>query len=64
MLFAGMQNNVIACTIVVFLCVLSSLVVGAVSVYAHVVPAALVNAFLYLTASKSSVLLTHPFTAI
>ncbi|VDD78511.1 unnamed protein product [Mesocestoides corti] len=45
-----MQNNLIACVIIVFLCIISSFVVGSVSVLARIVPAALVNAFLYLTA--------------
>ncbi|KAH9278114.1 hypothetical protein ECG_09290 [Echinococcus granulosus] len=45
-----MQNNLIACVIVVFLCIISSTIVGAVSVLARMVPAAMVNAYLYLTA--------------
>ncbi|KAL5106908.1 hypothetical protein TcWFU_006070 [Taenia crassiceps] len=45
-----MQNNLIACTIIVFLCIIASIVIGAISVLARMVPAALVNAFLYLTA--------------
>ncbi|KAL5106626.1 hypothetical protein TcWFU_002148 [Taenia crassiceps] len=45
-----MQNNLIACVIIVFLCIIASFVVGAVSVLARRVPAAMVNAFLYLTA--------------
>ncbi|KAM7534734.1 hypothetical protein Aperf_G00000115743 [Anoplocephala perfoliata] len=47
-----MQNNLIACIIIVFLCIASSAIVGAVGVLARMVPAALVNAFLYLTACK------------
>ncbi|KAL5971421.1 hypothetical protein TSMEX_000851 [Taenia solium] len=47
-----MQNNLIACTIIVFLCIIASMVIGAISVLARMVPAALVNAFLYLTACK------------
>lgn len=50
--FVGMQNNLIACTIIVFLCIIASMVIGAISVLARMVPAALVNAFLYLTACK------------
>ncbi|KAH9278473.1 hypothetical protein ECG_09289 [Echinococcus granulosus] len=45
-----MQNNLIACVIVVFLCIISSSIVGAISVLARMVPAAMVNAYLYLTA--------------
>ncbi|EUB53830.1 hypothetical protein EGR_11319 [Echinococcus granulosus] len=48
----GMQNNLIACVIVVFLCIISSSIVGTVSVLARMVPAAMVNAYLYLTACK------------
>ncbi|KAL5971420.1 hypothetical protein TSMEX_000850 [Taenia solium] len=51
---AGMQNNLIACMIIVFLCIIASCVVGSVSVLARRVPAAMVNAFLYLTACKST----------
>uniref|UniRef100_A0A0R3VVA6 G_PROTEIN_RECEP_F3_4 domain-containing protein n=1 Tax=Taenia asiatica TaxID=60517 RepID=A0A0R3VVA6_TAEAS len=50
--FVGMQNNLIACVIIVFLCIIASCVVGSVSVLARRVPAAMVNAFLYLTACK------------
>nr|CDS23370.1 hypothetical protein EgrG_002040400 [Echinococcus granulosus] len=49
-----MQNNLIACVIVVFLCIISSSIVGAISVLARMVPAAMVNAYLYLTACKST----------
>ncbi|EUB54625.1 hypothetical protein EGR_10518 [Echinococcus granulosus] len=47
-----MQNNLIACVIVVFLCIISSTIVGAISVLARMVPATMVNAYLYLTACK------------
>ncbi|VDM33571.1 unnamed protein product [Hydatigera taeniaeformis] len=53
-----MQNNLIACTIIVFLCIISSIVIGAISVLARMVPAAMVNAFLYLTACKFHLLLS------
>ncbi|BHF81175.1 hypothetical protein SprV_0702434800 [Sparganum proliferum] len=45
-----MQNNLISCTIVVLMCVGCSVAIGVVSIAFRIVPAALVNAFLYLTA--------------
>ncbi|EUB54256.1 hypothetical protein EGR_10882 [Echinococcus granulosus] len=47
-----MQNNLIACVIVVFLCIISSSIVGAISALSRMVPAAMVNPYLYLTDCK------------
>nr|VZI29966.1 unnamed protein product [Spirometra erinaceieuropaei] len=50
LLLMRMQNNLISCTIVVLMCVGCSVAIGVVSIAFRIVPAALVNAFLYLTA--------------
>lgn len=47
-----MQNNLITCIIIAYLCIIASIIVGAVSVLARLVPAAMVNAFLYLITCK------------